>query len=180
MESDCIFCNKEKFAGRIIDENTFCYSIVDRAQWKKCWGHVLVILKNHREDITDNRLSDDELNSIMCYVSKLSKALKDLLNESASNKVERIYVCSLCDGVRHLHFHLLPRYKFDDKDKLDYFTFFEGKKRPDVLKKEIEDEKMGGFWYLFREERERVDYPDDDERLSNFAKKLKDKMKNGK
>jgi len=154
----CIFCTKDDndqdFLKRIVFEDESCYILVDRMQWKEKWGHVLVILKKHISDITDENLKTDELNKIISYVSKTAKALKDLKNE-LREPVERVYIASLCDGVEHLHFHLIPRYKFTEKDKEDYRNFFKdkkGEKESERIIENIKNNKIGGFWYALREE----------------------------
>ena len=94
--------------NRGIYEDAYCVATLAPEQYSL--GHTLVILKNHRTDIVDSRISSEELLGFASTIHKLAKHLKENLLDSNDKAPERIYVCSLCDGVQHLHAHLIPRY----------------------------------------------------------------------
>lgn len=87
----------------------YCFATLAPEQYTK--GHTLVIVKNsikeknHIKDVTDEQLMKDTnlLRGLIEEIHTVAKHLKKKL------KARRIYVCSLCDGVEHLHFHLIPR-----------------------------------------------------------------------
>lgn len=70
-------------------------------------GHALAILLAHRADLSDPKVHPGELEGLMDTVRRTSQRLKERLG------CERVYAASLCDGIEHLHFHLVPRYKND-------------------------------------------------------------------
>jgi diadenosine tetraphosphate (Ap4A) HIT family hydrolase len=72
-------------------------------------GHLIVILNKKCDDFADDALNEEDFKVIGRYIKKYSNILKSKLG------AKRVYVCSLCDGVRHLHFHLIPRYDPDKK-----------------------------------------------------------------
>lgn len=98
---------------RGVYSNSHCIATLSPEQYTR--GHVLVILRNHRDDIADPTLTSAELESIIGVVSGLSRHLKEKLD------VKRVYISSLCDGVEHLHFHLIPRYEINDSDRSFWF-----------------------------------------------------------
>jgi len=94
--------------NRGIYEDAYCVATLAPEQYSQ--GHTLVILKNHRTDMVDSSISSEELVGFVNAIHKLTKHLKKNLRDSNDKAPERIYVCSLCDGVEHLHAHLIPRY----------------------------------------------------------------------
>jgi histidine triad (HIT) family protein len=107
---DCIFCkiiNGEIPAIKILDEKQILafMDINPLAQ-----GHMLVIPKNHAENILD--ISEDDLAAVINAAKRCAEAAKSglkaegitvlQLNGKASNQV-----------VPHLHFHVIPRWKND-------------------------------------------------------------------
>lgn len=83
------------------------HCIVTLAPEQYTLGHTLVILRQHAEDMSDERVTKDEYIDLFDTIKEVSKLLKSKLG------AKRVYVCSLCDGVEHLHFHLIPRYETD-------------------------------------------------------------------
>jgi diadenosine tetraphosphate (Ap4A) HIT family hydrolase len=76
-------------------------------------GHTIVVSSKHYDDISDFRISQNksEVAEFWSGVHQCARRLKEILGP------ERIYLASLCDGVEHLHIHLIPRYKEDAKKK---------------------------------------------------------------
>jgi len=74
-------------------------------------GHTIVVSQEHFNDITDTKIEKRKSGYVEFWrgVHQCAHRLKIVLG------AERIYVASLCDGVEHLHVHLIPRYKEDRK-----------------------------------------------------------------
>jgi histidine triad (HIT) family protein len=124
---------------RWIYEDDLTLAILAPEQYTK--GHSLVMLRRHREDICDPRLTIEEMDALMGSIHCLSQRLMMKLD---SPKPERIYVASLCDGVEHLHFHLIPRYSIEEGGARRFFE--ESHKSLDTTCTGV---KYGhGFWYL--------------------------------
>jgi diadenosine tetraphosphate (Ap4A) HIT family hydrolase len=154
-KENCEFCKllKEdsfKKENRLIRENEFCIAVLDHKPQRRC--HVLVILKNHKKDLSDKNLSKEELKNFIDMIHKMCKCLKERIKDKNQKSPDRIYVCSLCDGVEHLHAYLIPRYPYTTKDKEFYKKLYP--------KKEIKP----GFWYLCLGEKERKDLGDSDKK----------------
>ena len=108
---DCIFCkiiNKEMPSYKIY-EDEFTYAFLDISNDGN--GHILVIPKNHFENILD--CSKDALCHLMETVQKISKHLVsdcgfdgvNIINASAQAAEQSVF---------HFHIHILPRAKEDN------------------------------------------------------------------
>lgn len=129
---ECDFCDilKEKKEKRLdsldkrrwIAEGDGWYSILALEFLSK--GHTLIVLKEHRKDITD--LNEEHLKCLNEGLYKIAEAIKRALTE-----VEKIYVASLCENGRspteHMHFHLIPRYKNSERKGYEIFSQRESK-----------------------------------------------------
>lgn len=118
---DCIFCRigldglshyipskdglSQTPCNRFLYDDSYCIAVLAPEQYSP--GHTLVILKQHRDDITSPALFGSELQYLLNDIHNIAVLLKSKLG------AERIYIASLCDGIQHLHFHLIPRYKND-------------------------------------------------------------------
>lgn len=65
-------------------------------------GHIVLKPKRHVDELAD--LMPGEATTLGIAVGQLQAAIRTAL------RPERVYVCSFGEAVRHLHFHLLPRY----------------------------------------------------------------------
>lgn len=99
-QSETLNCNRGFY-----EKSEHC--IVTLAPEQLSLGHTLVILRQHAKDMSDDQVTHEEYVDMCNTIKEVSILLKSKLG------AERIYVCSLCDGVEHLHFHLIPRYKTD-------------------------------------------------------------------
>lgn len=68
-------------------------------------GRVIVAYNGHVDDLTD--LSDSERNAFFADVAKASRAIKKAFSPA------KINYAAYGDLVRHLHFHLVPKYRDD-------------------------------------------------------------------
>jgi diadenosine tetraphosphate (Ap4A) HIT family hydrolase len=99
---------EEKQFGAWIDyeedsyNNILWYAILNGDQYVR--GYTLVISGLHIVKITGNAI-EESLKSLILGINRVSKNLMKKL------KCETIHVLTLCEGVEHLHFHLIPRYK---------------------------------------------------------------------
>ena len=115
-------------------------------------GHTLVILGCHMdqmtEDINDSDNRKVKLESMMMGINKLSHRLKSKLD-----KVEAVHALCLCEGEKthHLHFHLIPRYKYEVYEKR-FFGYFYGQRarkinKTDIFEKSFKQGIIHGMWY---------------------------------
>ena len=132
--------------NRGIYEDAYCVATLAPEQYTR--GHALVVLKNHRTDMADSSISSEEIFGFTSAIHKLAKHLKENLRSRIGNAPDKIYVCSLCDGVEHLHAHLIPRYPFTDEDVKTYKKLFKERDSETEIEEAVEKGKLGGFWYI--------------------------------
>jgi len=66
-------------------------------------GHTIILLKEHYHDMS--QLPDETCAAVYIFAKKAMNALKKVLG------VERVYLCTMCDGpVNHFHIQLIPRH----------------------------------------------------------------------
>ncbi len=107
---DCIFCkiiNGEIPAVKVLDEE-LVVAFMDINPSSK--GHMLVVPKNHAENIFE--ISESDLVTLIKAVKRCAKAVKEALN------AEGITILQLNGKasdqiVPHLHIHIIPRWKND-------------------------------------------------------------------
>ncbi|MCK4445395.1 MAG: HIT family protein [Thermoplasmata archaeon] len=100
-------------------------------------GHSIAILKAngevHVESILD--ASPSQLASMSSALIWCSNLICSRLG------AETVYVSTLCEGTRHLHFHLIPRYAYTEEDR-------------EAHRDIAGEEPVGpGFWYMAAGER---------------------------
>lgn len=72
-------------------------------------GHAIAVLRKHRRDILDEELTHEEHHALVDVIQQVGRLMKQRLS------CDRVYVATLCDGIEHLHYHLIPRYSTDIK-----------------------------------------------------------------
>jgi len=201
--SICPFCYiKEKFTTTFFSEenpNETCEGWIDYEQTrtgKFLWyaflsgeqltkGHTIVVLGTHMEKITDADIKEEELSSILLGINRITRNLKNKL------KAEHVHVLCLCEGVAHVHFHLIPRYKFSIEEKNFFInSYWEREKEKykdfEEFKNEINSEKrnFNGMWYAAYHEMNfktsnyyKKGLEDKKIYIENLAKKLRNKDK---
>lgn len=154
----CAFCNPENFKDRIIYEDEYCFAALAREPYNE--GHTIVILKTrakgpHRIDLTDENILPHERTAFIKAIHKIAIHLKNNLADHKKRipKPSKIYVCSLCDGITHLHAHLIPRYPFSPEDKKIYKKLFTKRDGKREVERKIKDDDLGGFWYIAEREK---------------------------
>ncbi len=84
------------------------YAVLNGDQYTD--GHSIVILGCHMNKITElisvGDKRKEKLQAMMEGINKVSYRLKEELNAQA------VHVLCLCEGMAHLHFHLIPRYNY--------------------------------------------------------------------
>jgi len=131
-------------------EEFLWYAVLAGSQFTP--GHTLVILGCHMDQLTENIPESDrrkaKLESMMMGINTLSHRLKDRLDN-----VEAVHALCLCEGEKthHLHFHLIPRYKYE-KDEKRFFGYFYGQRAKKINQKikfeeSFRDGKIHGMWY---------------------------------
>jgi len=66
-------------------------------------GHTIILLKAHVHDMS--LLPDDVCSAVYVFAKKAMIVLKEVLG------VERVYLCTMCDGkMNHFHVQLIPRH----------------------------------------------------------------------
>ena len=106
---DCLFC-------KIIEGSIPSYTIYEDEVVKvfldinpNTNGHCLVIPKKHI--VTIDEVDNELMNHILMVIKKIHSLLKEKLNVEGLTIVQNN---DLGQEVKHLHFHLIPRYKDDD------------------------------------------------------------------
>jgi len=162
-QASCPFCKVDALLGMLPPtdggENIPCrrgiyedpYCIATLAAESYATGHTLVILRQHRRDIADTCITEEEKKGFIEAIHKVATHLKATLGE-IYKPPERIYVGILCDGVEHLHAHLIPRYEFSKDDEEIYRQLFWQRDGVDKVRSRIRKKDMGGFWYLSERE----------------------------
>lgn len=79
-------------------------------------GHTLVILKSHRNGITDPSITSGEHSALMSAITRISIAIKNVLNP------DQVSLVCLCEETGHLHFHLIPRYSIYSHEEMEFFV----------------------------------------------------------
>ena len=111
MKQGCIFCN---IAHGIMEsvtvfENLEFRVILDKFPAAK--GHVLILPKEHIEDIYD--LDAETASKIFALATIVAKAMKEILNCEGLNVLQNNGRIA-GQTVNHFHLHLIPRYENDE------------------------------------------------------------------
>lgn len=111
---DCLFCkiNEESIPSYTIYEDEIVKVFLDINPNTN--GHCLVIPKKHI--VTIDEVDNELMNHIVMVIKKVHHLLKEKLNIEGLTIVQNN---DLGQEVKHLHFHLIPRYK-DDGWKMSY------------------------------------------------------------
>jgi len=113
MNENCIFCriNKGEINSYTLYEDNLVRVFLDVNPVSK-W-HILVIPKNHYEDIFET--PDDVLERINIVCKKLALICKDKLNATGVN-ILNASGKDAQQSIFHLHYHIVPRFENDGMD----------------------------------------------------------------
>ena len=112
---DCIFCKivKKEIPSKIIFENDTNIAFLDILPINP--GHAIIIPKNHYQNIED--IPEDELIKLLKVVKKLAILIHNKLEIEGYNILQNNFEAA-GQEINHIHFHIIPRYKTDEKFKL--------------------------------------------------------------
>lgn len=115
---DCPFCklvngqddeiNSRKY---IVYEDQYTLAFVAPKWWAKNHGHVLVVPKEHVENIYS--ISDELISHVYVTAKKIAIAIKETYNSDGTSTRQHNEPAGNQD-VWHLHVHVFPRYKNDE------------------------------------------------------------------
>jgi len=144
---DCPLCDESKM-DKFYD-SPYCFAVLALEQYTT--GHTIIVTKDHYVDISDD-LPIFLVCDFMDMISEISSLLKGVVKNEKGESPEKIYVTILCDGVEHLHAHLIPRYPWTKLDEIDYHYNYEDRDKHEVLNS-IARGDMGGVWYIVERSR---------------------------
>jgi diadenosine tetraphosphate (Ap4A) HIT family hydrolase len=98
--STCQICEKHKMDLSPIFEDED-WMVTHGPFSSQILGYLYIEPKRHVENWTD--FTDNELSKVGPLIKGLEKAIKQVLN------IDRVYVVTISEAVRHLHFHIIPR-----------------------------------------------------------------------
>jgi len=185
MKEDCPFC--ESFRKKNFDEfeisripvkksrtiysdyDTGIVAVLEPEQ--KTVGYALVIPRAHINGIADPKLDQCDFNAVMRVCNLVAKAQM----HAFGSDVERVHIASMGEGQQHLHFHVMPRYRLEDKEK-DYFLDQPNHMKPPFSEEPIDPDKIkGGFWYWGYQELEwRQKKPRTEEEAGKLGDEIED------
>ena len=140
---ECIFCQiaQKKIPSNTVYEDENFIAFLDIRPANK--GHVLVIPKNHIEDLLS--LSEEQSKELFEVVRKVAHGIKKGMNADALNIVQNNGAAA-GQVVPHIHIHVIPRF---EKDGLSLGTFRQGKYEgneinaiKDAIKSKIPEKKI--------------------------------------
>ncbi len=110
MRGNCIFCKiiEEELPSYKIFEDDFLLSILDIKPWSR--GHVVIILKNHKENIFE--LSEAEAEKIFPMARKIAIAVKKATDCDGINVIQNNGETA-GQTINHFHIHIIPRFEGD-------------------------------------------------------------------
>lgn len=109
--NNCLFCRiiKGEIPSYKIYEDEHTYAFLDISNDAN--GHILVIPKNHSENILD--CPEEDLNHVIYTIKLISKHLVEKCGFDGVNVLNASGKAAE-QSVFHLHFHILPRKENDD------------------------------------------------------------------
>ena len=110
--SNCSFCKKmDKLLKSVpwysgtcnigLLDNDECIAVLAPEQYTV--GHTLVILREHRDDIADKSIQDEELIAFSKAIQIVAKKLMEKAQNENNQYPEKIYVCTLSDEIGRAH-----------------------------------------------------------------------------
>ena len=112
MEPDCIFCKivKGEIESKKVYEDDNFFGILDNNPISE--GHTLIIPKKHFETILD--LPTELYSECFDMLKKSGKTLMEQIQADGFNVINNNFSVA-GQIVPHLHFHIIPRRKINEK-----------------------------------------------------------------
>lgn len=98
--TECPICEKHKQQANPIFEDTD-WIVNPGPLSSQTLGYMYIEPKRHVENWSE--LTDEEMAKVGSLIKHLEQALKKEL------PIDRVYVVTISEAVRHLHFHIIPR-----------------------------------------------------------------------
>jgi diadenosine tetraphosphate (Ap4A) HIT family hydrolase len=118
----CLSCDllagKKTVPGGVIHDGDH-WLVLHQASPIRYPGYLFVVLKRHCEHIAD--LAAGEAASLGPTTRLTCQALRAALSPAT----EKVYVCSFGEGVKHVHFHVIPRLPGVPGGVMPFFTHLE-------------------------------------------------------
>lgn len=106
----------QDFTERLLYEDDMLYCFFE--EMPRAIGHTIILVKPHYNDMS--YIPDD----VCAHTFKIAKSMMNILKQALN--VERVYLCTMCDGaVNHFHVQLIPRY---DGEKIGSTNFVKERK----------------------------------------------------
>lgn len=103
-EAPCQYCVKGEIMAKVgVEIGPLSVSTLYLFREQSHPGRVIVAYKEHVDDLMD--LADEERNAFFADVARAARAVKKAFNP------DKINYAAFGDLLRHLHFHLVPKYK---------------------------------------------------------------------
>jgi diadenosine tetraphosphate (Ap4A) HIT family hydrolase len=113
MAIGCLYCDRDQTLNNLMFEiGQLNVSMVYLFKEQTYYGRCVVAYKDH--DVELYQLSDEELLAFMKDVNKVAEAINNLFHPA------KINYGSYSDKLKHLHFHLAPKYS----DGVDFGGIF--------------------------------------------------------
>ncbi len=111
QKENCIFCSiiEGKQPAYVIEENEYFLIILDIFPLRP--GHTLIISKRHVKFIEE--LENKERELLIDLINKMSQKLKDSKLNVKATQIVLNNGKEANQTIPHLHFHIIPRYRFD-------------------------------------------------------------------
>ena len=106
-KDDCIFCKLDNY----VIENEYAYGIYDINPVTE--GHMLVILKEHKDNIFETSM--DERVALLDLVDEAKRVIDAKYAPDGYNVTTNVGR-DAGQSVMHVHIHVIPRYKDESKD----------------------------------------------------------------
>ncbi len=104
FDKDCFYCSKsqdlDSIMIKICDLEVSTVYLFKEQTYK---GRCNVVFKEHKSEITD--LTQEEAASYINDVRKVAKVIQKIFNP------DKINYGAFADTMKHLHFHVVPKYK---------------------------------------------------------------------
>jgi len=108
--SECPICEKHKRQVSPIYEDKN-WVVTHGPLVSQILGYMYIEPKRHVENWSD--FTDEELSKVGPLIKRLELALKNELD------IDRVYVVTISEAVRHIHFHIIPRIEGNHVKGLD-------------------------------------------------------------
>jgi len=114
-DKNCIFCKiiDKEIPAKIVFENDKIVAFLDIFPISK--GHTIVVPKKHFQNLEE--IPENDLCELIKIVKRLAIEIRRKLNIEGYNLLQNNFKAA-GQVINHIHFHIIPRNKNDEKFKL--------------------------------------------------------------